>query len=355
MTEFIPQNEPSYGQEEKVAVAQYLDSGGWITEHKETLKFENQIAKFMNSKHCILLSNGTVTLFCALKACGIGPGDEVLCPNYTMIATANAISLTGAKPVLVDIENDTQCMDIQEAHKAITLKTKAIMLVSINGRYPRTIYSIPEGLAIVEDAAQSFGSYHNGRHIGSYFPDIASFSFSMPKIITTGQGGCLATNNDLLNMKIRAMKDFGRITPGSDDYSQLGYNFKFTDLQAAFGIAQLSNINKKIKRKKEIYSLYRDLLSNVKGIRLYNNDTNTPWMIDAHLESRRDRFIEEMKKNSIGIRPFYPTISSTPMYFSTQVFPNSRYASEQGVWLPSSLKLTDGEIQHICQTIREVL
>lgn len=250
---FINQMEPWYGKEEIAAITNYLRSGGWLMEFKKTRELEQMICDFTGAKYCSVVSNGTVSLFIALKAVGVGEGDEVIIPDYTMIASPNAVILAGAKPVFVDVD-ESICLDPENVEKAITKKTKAVMHVSINGRAGKLkeIKSLckKKGLILIEDAAQSMGSYYQEKHLGTYGA-IGSFSFSVPKIVTMGQGGALITNNKALYKRICKIKDFGRIGSGIDVHDQLGWNFKFTDLQSVFGIEQMKKLPFRVRRKKK--------------------------------------------------------------------------------------------------------
>lgn len=191
--EFINQMEPSFDKHEREALNAYMLEGGWGTEFRKTRTFEDMLKEYTGARHCWIMPNGTLSLVAALEAVGIGVGDEVICPDYTMAATANAAELIGAKSVFVDIDRKTLCMDFAKMKDAVTDRTKAIFLVSINGRYPKEMQQFVDfcaetGIHLIEDAAQSLGSFCNGRHLGRY-GEIGSFSFSAPKIITTGQGG----------------------------------------------------------------------------------------------------------------------------------------------------------------------
>ena len=259
---FIPQMEPWFGQEESNEINAYLTEGGWMTEFKRTSKFEEQIAAYTKSKHCIVVNNGTISLTLAAMACGIQAGDEVIIPNYTMIASPNSVKMFGAIPVFVDVEPNSLCLDINKVKEAITPKTKAIMLVSSNGRYPDSgiqsfeILCKEYNLVLIEDAAQSLGSFYpDGRHMGTV-GNVGSFSFSAPKVISTGQGGALITNDDAIANKLRRLKDFGRSGGGNDIHDSIGYNFKFTELQACLGVVQMGKLQARVDRKKEIYALY---------------------------------------------------------------------------------------------------
>ena len=252
----INQYEPSFGKEEADALHDYIMQGGWITEFRKTAELEKRLAEFINAEYCIMVNNGTISLSLLAMAAGISAGDEVLVPNYTMIATPNSLRLFGAKPVFVDVEPETLCMDIQKAETALTERTKGIMLVTANGRYPKAgidrfvDFSIKHNLVLLEDAAQSLGSFFpDGRHMGTVGAG-GSFSFSMPKVISTGQGGCIVTNNNKLAERIRKMKDFGRDKGGLDIHDQLGWNFKFTDIQAVVGLCQMDKLQERLIRKK---------------------------------------------------------------------------------------------------------
>ncbi len=353
----INQMEPWIGEEEKRAVTEYLDSGGWLTEFKKTREFEHAIADYVGSKYTSVVSNGTISLIIALMALGIGNDDEVIVPDYTMIASANAVVLTGAKPVLVDIDPTNLCLDLDLAEKAITPKTKAIMLVSINGRCPEMnkVVALARNysLYLIEDAAQSLGSRDKGKHLGT-FGEIGSFSFSFPKIITTGQGGALVTDNEEIFKKISLAKDFGRPQSGVDYHEVMGFNAKFTDLQAVIGVEQMKKLPWRVNKKKEMYQLYRHLLQDVHEIRFIdtNLEDTSPWFIDILVEGR-DELAKFLNEQGIGTRPFYPSLHTQPPYSHVNgIFGNSIDISQRGLWLPSSSFLRDEDIERICQEVR---
>lgn len=356
--DFINQMQPTYGDDEKDAVIEYLNSGGWIMEFKKTREFEKMICEYTNTKYCSVVSNGTISLFIALFAVGIKEGDEVIVPDYTMIATPNAVKLCGASPVLADIERKSLCININEVKKKITKKTKAIIHVSINGRAGDLDILVDfcknNNIYLIEDAAQSFGSFYKGKHLGTY-GIIGCFSFSVPKIITTGQGGALITGDEKLYEKICKIKDFGRITGGVDIHDDWGWNFKFTDLQAVFGIEQLKKINERTQRKKEIYSLYKNDLSNLREVTFIETDIKevSPWFIDVLVDDPK-KLGEYLKENGVVTRPFYPPISDQVIYKDVKDdFPITKEISYKGLWLPSFVSLTDMQIHYICDKIKE--
>lgn len=356
----INQIEPWIGDEEKSAMMEYLDSGGWLTEFKKTREFERMIADYIGSKYALVVNNGTVSLIIALMALDVKDGDEVIVPDYTMIASANAITLAGAKPILVDIDPANLCIDLGLAEEAITTKTKAIMFVTINGRCPdmNKVVALARNynLYLIEDAAQSLGSRYRGKHL-STFGEIGSLSFSFPKIITTGQGGALVTDDEGLFTKMSKLKDFGRPKSGLDYYEIMGFNSKFTDLQAVIGIEQMKKLDWRVSRKKEIYKLYHDLLRDIEQIRLI--DTNledcAPWFIDILIseDGVRDNLAGFLNDKGIGTRPFYPAIHTQPPYsYVNGDFINSVSISQRGLWLPSSSFLTNNDVERVCTEIR---
>lgn len=356
--DYIIQMEPSFDEKERDALFEYMNSGGWVTEFKKTREFEQMIAKYTGADFCSVVSNGTVSLSIALMACGVGVGDEVIVPDYTMVATPNAAELIGAKAVFADILLENLCLDYDSMVSAVTDKTKAVILVSINGRYPEDIgryvsFCRERGIHLIEDAAQSLGSRIERKHLGT-FGEIGSFSFSAPKIITTGQGGALVTDDEGLYDKIKKIRDFGREGGGSDHYLVKGWNFKFTDVQAVIGIEQMKKLPERVKRKKEMAKVYADNLKDIKGVDLIptNIDNTAPWFFDI-LCDEREGLMAYLNEKGIGSRPFYPALHAEPAYGYTAVYKNAEYAAKKGLWLPSSIGLSDEQIERVCGVIRE--
>jgi perosamine synthetase len=359
MNEFIMQMRPLFGDEEKKAICEYMDEDGFITEFKRTEEFEGMIANFTGAKHCVVVNNGTVSLSLAAMAVGITTGDEVIVPNYTMIATPNAVKMFGAVPVFVDVEASTLCLDIELVEAAITPKTKAIMFVSSNGRHPSSgieaFLSLCEryNLKLIEDSAQSLGSYYpDGIHVGRK-GHVGSFSFSAPKIISTGQGGAIITDNDEIALALRRLKDFGRDGGGSDVHGSIGFNFKFTELQAVIGIEQMKKLPARVARKKEIYLRYQDGLKGLEHIQLFQNNiaTTAPWFIDVLAEKRED-LMSFLKAKGVGTRVMYPPISKQQAYSLEGSYPVAENIGVKGLWLPSMVQLEDSQIDYICGCIR---
>lgn len=362
-SDFIPQYTPVFSEASlNTELVFYIHSKAWITEYKKTEEFENQLKEFLGVKHCIAVSNGTISLSLALLALGIKPGDEVLVPNLSMIATANAVSFIGAIPIFVDIDKRNLCMDLEEAYKHLSNKTKALIYVTFNGRSNDP--SLTEefcrqyNLKYISDDAQSLGSrYEDTSYIGMR-GDISSFSFSVPKIITMGQGGCLVTNNNELAKKLRYLKDFGRDSGGNDIHNEFGINSKITDLQAIVGLDQLNDIEKRIEFKKDLFHKYFTKLFKIKEIEFIDVDltTYTPWFIEIFCD-KRDELLWYLKENNVGTRKIYSPMSKQLCYKNhfqhKEVFHNTEEVSSRGVWLPSSFNLTKIDIEYICLKIEE--
>lgn len=350
--------EPWFGSEEKDALNLYMEEGGWLTEFKRTAEFEQRIASYTGARHCIVVNNGTISLTLMAMAAGIKAGDEVIVPNYTMIATPNSVKMFGAVPVFVDVEPETLCMDIQGARNAVTSKTKAIFLVTSNGRYPKAgieafqEFCKTEGLVLLEDSAQSLGSwYPNGKHQGTVGL-AGSFSFSAPKVISTGQGGAIVTNDDDMAFRLKRLKDFGRSGGGNDIHDSIGYNFKFTELQAVIGNEQMKKLPWRIERKKEILRRYQGHLSAVKEVSFFEQDLSctSPWFMDILAENRNE-LVKYLKECGIGSRVMYPPINRQAAYNLPGIHPVSDLVGTSGLWLPSSSQLSNDEISSICQAI----
>ena len=353
----IPQMEPWFDQAEADALRDYMMSGGWVTEFRQTQAFEESLRDFTGARHCIVTNNGTISLSLALLALGVGSGDEVIVPDLTMIATPNAAKLIGAVPVFVDVEADTLNIDIDQAIAAIGPKTKAVIHVSFNGRSNDVTrlrdLCRDKGVALIEDSAQSLGSYRGDKHLGT-IGDIGSFSFSAPKIISTGQGGALITDDDALAARLRKLKDFGRTGGGNDIHDDIGFNFKFTDLQAVVGLEQMKKLPWRLERKKEIYRRYVEGLAGINQVDLVPTDLSltAPWFIEVFVDDR-DGLQAHLKDHDIGSRPIYPPIHSQQAYgLNALSFPVTERVAARGLWLPSSAKLTDEDVARVCAAVQ---
>lgn len=351
---FINQVEPYVTENEIKAVEEYLRSGGWLTEFEKTRQFEKMIAEFLGVKHAVVVTNGTVGLYLAALATGIGKGDSVVIPDYTMIASPNAVKWANADVSLCDVRKETLCLDLNRIKLGDNVR--GIMHVEINGRAGDmkeiVDFCKDHRLLLIEDACQAFGSRWNGKQLGT-FGDVGVFSFTPHKIITTGQGGAIVTNNDELYAELLRLKDFSRIKPGADIHTGIGYNFKFTDLQSVIGIEQLKLIDFRMKRKREIYKRYMEQLQDSKFDFLpIDLSEVVPWFIDVICAVPRERVITELKRNQIGSRPFYPPIHTQMPYRNLEGdYSVASALAQRGLWLPSSVGLEDAEVDRVTSVL----
>lgn len=366
----IPQYEPQFGETEERALTNYMKGGNWITEHKLTRKFEDMVCDTVGSRYCFAVNNGTIALAIALKAVGVEAGDEVIVPDLTMIATATAVSFIGAVPVFVDVHVLSLCLDYQVVESYITDKTKAIIYVSLNGRAGEIeeIRKICDkrNIALVEDAAQSFGSFYKEKALGT-FGDVGCYSLSTQKIISTGQGGLIVTDNPKIATNVRRLKDFGRDADGSDDHVGFGINAKFTDIQAVIGITQMWKLSNRVEMKRNIYQSYYRELSYLEDVTMLPADSEyTPWFMDIYVEEP-DKLQCYLKEKNIMARRVYKPLHLQPYYNENKGIEYRRieyketmtlsavsiYYSERGLWLPSSVTLKRRHIETVCNTVKE--
>ena len=350
----IMQHRPTFEKEEAQATYNYMLEDSFVTEYKKTEELENIISKYLNCKNCIMTTSGTCAIILSLMSLDLNINDEVIVPNYTMIATVNAIKMLKLKPVIIDVDKDTFTINLKTIKKNITNKTKAIIHVSLNNRYENMNklkdYCIKNNFFLIEDAAQSLGCRINGKNLGT-FGNIGCFSLSSPKIISTGQGGFCVTDDDLIAKRMRMIKNFGRKESGKDNFEVFGINLKFTDLQAVIGIEQMKKMNYRVKRIREIFDLYYSELKDIVEMREPLNDEWIPWFVDIFTE-RREELVIFLKKHKISTRPVYGEINKTKMYYNKDIFKNSNYVSEHGLFLPSYITLEDKDILQICKIIK---
>lgn len=356
----INQIEPDFNKREEQELLKVIRSG-WISESITNKQFEETVRKFLNVSYVATVPSGTQALTIACLAIGIKREDEVIMPDFTMAGTITGTVLAGGKPVFVDVSEIDLTIEVSKIEKAITKRTKAIMPVHINGRTTNmtAILRLAKkyGLFVIEDAAQAFGSKIQNKYLGT-IGDIGCFSFSVPKIVTTGQGGMVVTNNKNLYERIIQLKDHGRRKKGLDIHDTLGFNFKFTNLQAALGIAQMEKVEKNIKKKKKIYKSYYSLLKKIPQVKFIKTDlTQTvPWFIDI-LVPEREKLVAYLTENEVETRIFYPPMHSQ-IAFKNFVAKKDNFAvtekiANEGLWLPSSVNLSTKQIRYICKKIKD--
>ena len=350
----IMQHRPSFDKEEADAVYKYMSEDNFITEHKKTEELENMICKYLNCKNCVMTTSGTTAIILALMSLNLKEDDEIIVPNYTMIATINSVKFLKLKPVIIDVNLEMCTLDLKDIKKYVTEKTKCILHVSLNNRYNDmneiVSYCNKKNIFLVEDAAQSLGCKINGKNLGT-FGILGCFSLSTPKIISTGQGGFIVTDDAALANKLRMIKNFGRKESGADDFVAFGINLKFTDIQAVIGIEQMKKIDYRVNRLKEMYNLYYEQLKDVVLIKKPLSNEWIPWFVDIYIENREE-LIKYLKKHKILTRPVYGEINKTPIYYEQEILINSNYICNHGLFLPSYITLKDEDIVHICNIIK---
>jgi len=357
----IPWWRPETGNEEREMVLRVLDSG-YLNDGDVTTEFERQMAAVLGTRHAVAVTSGTAAIYLSLVAVGVRHGDEVVVPDVTFIATANAVTMAGGTPVFVDVDPETLTMDPDGFAQAITPRTRAVVPVHISGRAAAIdrILEIADARAIVvvEDAAEALRSRHRGRCLGT-FGRAGCFSFSPNKTITTGQGGLIVTDDDALVVRLRGLKDQGRPvrgTGGNDVHPTVGFNFKLTNLQAAIGIAQLARLEARVDRLAAIYREYRRGLEGIAQVVLLPFDVDhgeSPQWVDALVENR-DRLVDHLTGFDIDCRPFwFPIHTQQPYRLADQGFPNAVRLSSRALWLPSALSLSDDDVRTVCRRIRD--
>lgn len=363
----IPQYEPQYNRQEIAKrVNEYILGNNFFSENNLTKQFESAIANYLNVKYAITVTNGTMAIALALLANGIKAGDRVLIPNITMMSTQSAVELIGAKPILIDVDIRTACMDLKKIKEYFMVgKAQAVIYVTLNGRSASIEdkkdflkFCQLNNIKFIEDNAQAFGSKHNdGSFISCLEDNIGCFSMSFHKLLSSGQGGFCVTNNAELAIKLRRLKNVGRIEGGADIHEHFGINNKFTDIQSILGLVGLEDIDDKRMSKQVIYGTYRDMLFSVKDVAfIYTDLKNTvPWFIDIYTTDRAGLIIY-LKSQNIGTRNIYPELTSQKInegFLKPKHLKTSIKFSSTGLWLPSSLNLTYENIKFVCDKIKE--
>lgn len=367
---FIPVNTPLLdGNEEKYLVE--CIRTGWISsEGPAVSEFENKFAAKIGRRFGVAVCNGTAALEIAVKALNIGPGDEVILPTFTIISCAAAVVKEGAVPVVVDAEAKTWNMDISSIELQITSQAKAIMPVHIYGlpvdMDPVIELSRKYNLKIIEDAAQAHGQMYKGKPCGS-FGDLSIFSFYPNKLITTGEGGMIVTDDENLAERCRSLRNLCFQPQRRFVHEELGWNYRMTNLQAAMGLAQLERWDDFVLRKKKIGRLYSELLKDVRGVQLPFEKTdyaeNLYWVYGLVLDEEfgnAETIAGRLKDYGIGTRPFFWPMHQQPVFlnmglFQNQSCPVAARIAEQGLYLPSGLGLTEDKIVYVVDSVKKIL
>ncbi len=364
--ERIPVAKPKILGNESLYVNDCLDSN-WISSNGKYLKlFEDSFANYCNVKHAVAVSNGTTALHLALVALGLKPGDEVIVPTVTYIATANAVVYCGAKPVFVDVSKYTMNVDPGLIENKINSKTKGIIPVHLYG-HPADMTIINKiaakhGLWVLEDAAEAHGAEVMGKKVGS-MGTCAAFSFFGNKIITTGEGGMVTTNDDELAEKLRLYRGQGMDPKRRYWFSVVGYNYRMTNIQAAIGLAQLECIDISINDRFRVSKLYDDALYELRDeIILPEQATwakQVCWMYTIFLktgnESRRNKIIEALDSLGIETRPVFYPMHHLPPYKNNDSFPVADLWATRGINLPTYQDLSKSDIKRVADSLKQVL
>jgi perosamine synthetase len=371
VSNFIPVNEPLLGGNEKKYLLECIETG-WISSEGPFIKqFEEQFAKMASRKHGVAVCNGTAALDAAVEALGIGAGDEVIMPTFTIISCIGQIVRAGAKPVLVDSDPVTWNMDITQIEAKITRRTRAIMVVHIYGlpvdMDPVLAIAQRHGLKVIEDAAEMHGQTYKGKPCGS-FGDISTFSFYPNKHITTGEGGMIVANDEQLAEDCRSLRNLCFQPKKRFVHERLGWNLRMTNMQAALGVAQLERLSEFVQRKRHMGRLYSQLLADLSGVQLPLAKTdyaeNIYWvfglLLGDELGMDSEEAMSRLAEKGIGTRPFFCPMHMQPVLQRMGLFEGERYPVaerlyRQGFYIPSGMALTDEEIKRCAATVKEVL
>lgn len=369
---FIPVAAPVIGARELECVADAMRSG-WVSSIGPYLDaLEQGFAEFCGTKHAVAVSNGTVALHLALHALGVGPGDEVIVPDLTFAATAHAVLQTGATPVFADVDPVSWCVDPRAVERAIGPRTRAIIPVHLYG-HPAdmgalTAIAAPRGIAVLEDAAEAHGARVSGARVGS-LGRLGAFSFYGNKVMTTGEGGMLVTSDDGLAARLRFLKDHGMSKERRYFHSELAFNYRMTNIQAALGVAQLEQVEGFIARKRELMRWYRDDLTGCAGLTLnpeLPGFESVFWMISAVFaqdsKHTRDQIAESLKARGVDSRPFFVPMSALPhlsqfrrVGVDSDGCPVSGRLSALGLNLPSGCGLSRASVRRVTTALRAAL
>ncbi|UCF67357.1 MAG: DegT/DnrJ/EryC1/StrS family aminotransferase [Acidobacteriota bacterium] len=336
-------------------------------------RFETAFARYVSRRYAISLPSCTSALHLSLLAAGVGPGDEVIVPDLTWIASAAPISYVGAKPVFADVDPVSWCLSAEALEAALTSRSKAVIPVDLYGSMPDMDAVLDlahrRGLVVIEDAAESLGSEYRGRRAGS-FGQSSTFSFHGSKTLTTGEGGMLVTDHEDVYQRCLFLRDHGR--PPGDRYffnTEVAWKYKMTSLQAALGLAQLERIDELIARKRQIFAWYREQLEGVPGLTLNAEGPdwkNSYWMVtvivDASLGIDKRQLMDAMSQKGVDTRPFFHPLSSLPAYGQLASAadwprrnPHAYSISPRGLNLPSGYNLDRAAVEQVCERLVDVL
>ena len=366
----IPVSEPFLDQRALELVGEAMRTG-WISSAGHCItEFEGLWAEYCGVRHGVAVSNGTAALQLAMEALALPAGSEVILPSFTIISCAAAVLRAGCVPVLVDCEPDTWCLDVSEVARKITAKTRVIMPVHIYGHMADmdSLMDIAQrhGLLVIEDAAEAHGAECRGRRAGG-IGAMGCFSFYANKIITTGEGGMVVTDDDALAEKLRGLRNLCFRSDRRFWHSELGHNFRITNLQAAIGLAQLGRIDEHIARKRRMAARYTAAFQDIPGLVLpveKKDFKNVYWMyaivLGEGIAISTEEMAAKLRGEGVETRPFFVGMHEQPVFRERGLFGGERYPvteriSRRGLYLPSGLGLEDSDIDFVCAAVRKSL
>ena len=375
----IPVNEPVLTDKDFEFLKDAFTSGWISSAGKYIEEFEQNWAEYCGMRYGISVSNGTAAIQLALDAAGIGKGDEVIMPSFTIISCGQAVTNLGAIPVLVDSDVNTWCMDVTSIESRVTKKTKAIMVVHMYG-YPVDM-DVVMGIAkkhnilVIEDAAEVHGAkYLSNRGTSSEqwlvcggIGDISTFSFFANKLITTGEGGMVLTSDSGINDRAMMLRNLCFNNERRFRHYELGYNYRLTNMQAAIGVSQIQRIEEIVERKIEIGRYYQEQLSQIEGIQLQKQESwakGVFWInglvLDDSLNCTAEKFCDELRKLGVDTRPFFLGMHEQPVFASKGLFIGEKYPvseriARQGFYLPSGLSLTIDQVDEVINSFKLVM
>lgn len=362
----IPLSVPTIGQKEAEYVMDCLETNWISSSGKYVDQFEHAFAEVAGTKHAISCSNGTAALHLALLALGLKPDDEVLVPTLTFVACANSVVYCGGKPVFVDVDREIWSIDASRVEAQITEKTRGIIAVHLRG-HPADMDAIMaiarrKGLFVVEDAAQAHGAQVRGRPAGS-LGDVGTFSFFGNKMITTGEGGMVTTDDDGVAERIRLLKNQGMTRERRYWHPVVGYNYRLTNVQAAIGLAQVERLEALLLRHQEVAAWYQDELAGVRGLwwQQQREWARHAWwqfvvVVDDEFAAGRDAVIEKLKESGIDARRLYFPMHQLPPYkdnASNRQYPVADYLAARGICLPTWSGLKREDVHYVCEQLRK--
>jgi perosamine synthetase len=371
--ERIPVSGPWITQKEINYVTDAVTNAWYTNANIYNERFEKAFAEYLGVKFAISLPSCTSAIHLSLLSLGIGPGDEVIVPELTWIASSAPISYVGATPVFADVDEKTWCLSAESFQQLITPRTRAVIPVDLYGGIPDMDAFIDvakkHNIAVIEDAAEAIGSEYKGNKAGS-FGDTGVFSFHGSKTLTTGEGGMLVTGQEDIYKRCLFLRDHGRI-PGDKLFfnTEVAYKYKMSSMQAALGLAQLERIDELIERKRQIFDWYQEKLGNIEGIILnYEapSTKNTYWMVTIILNEKfglkKETLMTLMSEKGIDCRPFFYPLSSLPAYQNLeqakraqQRNKNAYKISPYGLNLPSGLSMTKEKVEHVCDVLKAII